>query len=557
MGKRSLCILIILTLVAGGGYQCQALMKERGEKKVSFSYKKAEAPESSADMPEADADISGADEKAAEETMVSHGYSVSSSNDIVTDVGMSVLEAGGNAIDAAVAMTYALSVVEPYASGIGGSGGMLIYDTKTDDCSFIDYRASAGSSETMVDEIGIPGVVAGMEYINEHYGTFDMEQLMEPAIYYAENGFEINRNLKNRIDVAQQRISQYPMFYNAEGKWIDEGEVMYQPELAQTLKEIMNEGSSVFYEGHIAEDIAAACSLEYEDIQSYQAKEYPALETDYRDYHIFSANAPLSGITVLEMLKMEEILDLPTIDEDMTEYLRLLKMLTAAAYSDRYSILGDPDRIENDLTEYLEEEHLYEELNISPDEYRDDLESTETTSFSIVDGSGLVVSATNTLSHFWGSSVMADGFFLNNTNSNFSNCRMNKYEPHKQSRTFTAPTIVTGADGYVLAVGTPGGNNIPSVLYQVLVDLLKYKKDPQQAVDTPRVIYRQGVLTVEETRDGISWLETNTIHNNIVWRGSGYWWGSISLAGYSDTDGAFSAYDYRRGATRSGAYNEE
>lgn len=545
---RVACIIILVLAVLGGGgaYWITAAQKEEVHADYIFEMDREEI--SAETVVEENDEVSVA-------PLISHGYSVSCSNDIVTDVGMSILEAGGNAVDAAVAMAYTLAVVEPYASGLGGSGGMLIYSSEMDECKFYDYRACAGSSPIMTDNVAVPGMVAGMEHVLNEYGTIPLEKLIEPAIYYAENGFPVYSALKKRLDVARQRISNYPIFYDENGQWMDVGDMLYQKDLAKTLKALQENGPDIFYHGYIAEDIAAHCSLSTEDFANYQVNELEALQTEYRGYRVYSANAPLSGVTVLQMLEMEEIMDLPQMSSDIEQYLTVLKQITASAYSDRYSILGDPLFSDMDLTQKLERSHIYDLLDIDIDEYSDDLESTETTSFSVVDRNGMVVSSTNTLSHFWGSSLMVDGIFLNNTNSNFSNCKINRYEPGKRSRTFTAPTIITGPDGYVLSIGTPGGNNIPSVLFEVLVDLLKYKIDPQEAVTLPRLIYRQGVLTVEENQDGTPWFSTTGIRSNIVWRASGYWWGSISLAGYSDSKGAFSAYDYRRGATKSGAFN--
>lgn len=290
-------------------------------------------------------------------------------------------------------------------------------------------------------------------------------------------------------------------------------------------------------------------------MSGYQVYEYDALSVDYRGYTVYSANAPLSSVTVLQMLKMEELLDPPDPEEDVMGYLTALEKITLTAYSDRYSSLGDPVYSHVDLSENLSANYIYGLFDLNEDDFNDNDESPETTSFSVVDSNGLVVSATNTLFLFRGCKVMVDGFFLNNTNSNFSNCDINAYEPGKRSRTFTAPTIVTGEDGYILAVGTPGGNNIPSVLFGVLPDVLKYGADPQEAVTKSRVIYRQGVLTVEEDQNVSTWLNTAGVTSSIVWRKTGYWWGSVSLAGYSDEAGAFAAYDYRRGATKAGIYN--
>ena len=447
-------------------------------------------------------------------TTAPHGYSVSTSNDTATQIGMSVLEAGGNAVDAAVAIAYILSVEEQSASGLGGSGGMLVYDPSTQECKFYDYRAAASSAEKYPGTIGIPGMVAGMEYVHDIYGSISMADLIAPAIFYAEQGS-----------------------YTA---------------LAETLRTVQEGGAQAFYTGKIAEDVAGHSGITVEDMANYQVYEYDALAIDYRGYTVYGANAPMSGITVLQMLEMEELLDIPDPAEDPANYINTLQDITFAVYSDRKSILGDPAYRNIDLTEKLTSAYLLELLELDVAEMNDDEECPDTTSFSVVDANGLTVTATNTLTQFWGSGIVVDGFYLNNTNANFTNQKINAYEPGKRSRTYSAPIIVTGEDGLVMAIGTPGGNNIPVVLFDVLLKLLKYDMDPQQAVTKARVIYSFGILTVEEGND---WLDTYEMHHTYAWRETGSWWGSISLAGYSDDTGAFAAFDSRRGATMAGVYN--
>ena len=491
-----------------------------------------------------------------------HGYSVSCSNDIATDVAMAVLESGGNAADAAVALSYTLAVVEHYASGLGGSGGLLIYDPGTDRCEFYDYRACSGSSG--YSSVGVPGFVKGMEALHDDYGIVEMEKLLEPAASYAENGFKINATLENRILSASATLSENTAFCNSGGNLLTKGDTLVQSDLAKTIRLIQKEGADAFYRGSIAEDLAQSTTLTLEDLASYQVNKSPAVVGSFNGYTVYGTGAPLSGTVLIQMLEMADILDIPNPSENAAEYLSTLSRITEISYSDRYYTITDPDYYPDgtDVSEYLQElvseEYVKNLLGIGETKAADyDVEKPETTSYSIVDSSGMVVCATNTLSSFWGCQLSVDGFFLNNTNINFSAHGINSYEADKRSRTFTAPTIIKGNDGYVAAIGTPGGNNIPSILFNVIVDMLKFHEEPQAAVDKSRFLYRSGVLTLETDSEGSTWLDLSGISGNYVWHDTGYWWGSVSLAGYSHTDGAFAAFDYRRGATKAGVFNPE
>ena len=491
-----------------------------------------------------------------------HGYSVSCSSNIATDVAMAVLESGGNAVDAAVALSYTLAVVEHYASGLGGSGGMLVYDSKTGNCEFYDYRACSGSDG--YTSIGVPGFVKGMEEVHKDYGTVSMKKLIEPAATYAEEGFTVNATLANRISGAGATLSGYSAFCDSNGNLVSKGETLVQKELGKTLRLIQEGGADVFYKGKIAEDIAESTLLTMHDLAGYQVNKSKAVKGSFNGYTVYGAGAPLSGVVVIQMLEMAQMLNIPNPKTDAATYLDILQKVTGIAYSDRYYTITDPDYYKDDVDveEYLQKlvssDYVSNLLGLGDTSAADlDTEKPETTSYSIVDGNGMVVCATNTLSAFWGSQLSVDGFFLNNTNLNFSYKGINAYEASKRSRTFTAPMIVTGDDGYVLAVGTPGGNNIPSIIFNVLVDLLKFNEEPQAAVEKSRFLYRGGVLTVEVDRNGSTWLDLSSRSDTYVWYDTGYWWGSVSLAGYSRTKGAFSAYDYRRGATKSGVYNPE
>ncbi|MGN0422546.1 MAG: gamma-glutamyltransferase family protein [Lachnospiraceae bacterium] len=484
-------------------------------------------------------------------------YSVSTSNDIATVIGMQVLEAGGNAVDAAVAVSYVLGVVEPYASGLGGSGGMLIYDMNTETVEFFDYRAKSGVGNNYSDNVAIPGMVAGMEAVHEAYGSMDMADLIQPAVDYAENGFTINDTLKFRIDSAKKFLSTYSIFYDDKNNWVETGDTLYQKELAETLRAIQKEGASVFYNGYIAEDLAEHTSLTMEDLANYEVLKGDVVKGSYKDYTVYSAGAPLSGVTLIQMLEMAEAVNMADPNEDINKYIEQLEKITNRAYASRYSTIADPTMYEVDEEYLVSDSYIHKLLEEEGlDEYMEEDVSTDTTSFSIVDSNGLVVTATNTISDFWGSRILVDGIFMNDTITNFSQ-GINAYESNKRIRSFTAPTIVVGEDGYVLAVGTPGGNNIPRLLFNVLIDVLEYGCSPQEAIDKSIVLSKNNTLYIEADRNGETWVDVDKIDRNFVWIDSGTWWGCISCASYLDSEGANAAYDYRRGATMAGCSKKE
>ena len=491
-----------------------------------------------------------------------HGYSVSCSSDIATDVAMKVLADGGNAADAAVALSYTLAVVEHYASGLGGSGGLLIYDPSTDKCDFYDYRACSGSDG--YSAIGVPGFVKGMEALHDDYGTVSMQKLIEPAATYAENGFEVNGTLANRIAGAAATLMGQSAFTKDNGNLVGKGDTLVQSELGATLRLIQRDGSDAFYKGPIAMDIAESTQLTFDDLANYKVNKSAAVKGSFNGYTIYGTAAPLSGVVVIQMLEMAEMLGIADPETDAAGYIDMMSKVTSIAYSDRYYTITDPDfydenvDFEERMQELVSEEYVSELLGIGKtDAANYDSEKPETTSYSIVDKNGMIVCSTNTLSSFWGSQLSVDGFFLNNTNYNFSSHGINAYESNKRSRTYTAPTIIIGEGGYELAVGSPGGNNIPGILFNVIVDVLKFGEDPQPAVDKSRFLYRYGALTIEVDSNGSTWLDLSGIDGNYVWHDSGYWWGSVSFAGYSDKNGAFAAYDFRRGATKAGVWNPE
>lgn len=508
-----------------------------------------------------------AEAPASETSVEDRAYTACSSNDTVTQVGMDIMAAGGNAVDAAIAMSYALSVIEPHSNGLGGSGGMLVYDMNEEECRILDYRACAGSvSEAgSTDKVAVPGFVAGMELAHKTYGSMDMAELMQPAIDYAENGFEVYYDLRKRFVEFKGDMSHLENFMNSKGETLVEGDILVQKELAETLRAIQKDGADVFYHGYIADDIAAATTLEKKDLENYKTHKRKALMGSYRGGKVYSAKGPYCGLILIQMLKMADINGMPNYDEDPLGYLEKLKLYTYAAQQDRARKIIDHDFYDVDEQKLTGKTHIKkltekmaEKKGIELEDYVE--ECVETTSFTVMDSNGLCVSCTNTLSNFWGSGIYVDGMFMNNSNTNFSAKGNNAYEPGKRSRTYMAPAIVVREDGSVFAIGTPGGDKIPNILFQVIEDIVKNGMDPQEAVTKSRIIYGPDFLTVEtktvESRES-DWLDTSNVAEQVVWVREGFYWGSVSISGYSPEKGAFGAYDWRRGATKIGLHNVE
>lgn len=442
----------------------------------------------------------------------SGGYGVSSSNPIAVEVGMDVLEEGGNAVDAAVAVSYALGVVEPYGSGIGGGGGMLILPgDQSDKPTFFDYReTSPTSSEDSEEGIGVPGFVKGMETVHEKYGSKKMDELIEPAIKLADDGFPVGQQLAERLKGAQYRLSEddIPNFFPG-NQPIEEGEKLEQPELGETLELIKEKGSDVFYNGELAEEIADEVpGIQKSDLEEYSVEEREPVQGEFAGYDVISAPPPFSGITLIQSLQMAEMLNVQKAEEDTALFTHLTSEITNRANSDRVKHIGDPAFSEIDEKELTDKEYSRElaqdiSLNELSEKYQlkgKDLEEEHisTTHFVVTDKDGTVVSVTNTLSNFFGSGENVEGFFLNNNLNNFNNIKnsLNYYEPGKRSRTFTAPTILR-KDNEVIGIGTPGGSRIPMMLTEVLVRHLLFKESLQDAIDAPRFSIENNHLYTE------------------------------------------------------------
>ncbi|RKD69762.1 gamma-glutamyltranspeptidase/glutathione hydrolase [Sinobaca qinghaiensis] len=439
------------------------------------------------------------------------GYGVSSSNQQAIDTGMEILDQGGNAVDAAVAVSFTLGVTEPFGSGIGGGGGMMYMGSAEDVPTYYDYRETA-SSTNPADQIGIPGFVKGMQTVHEQHGSLPIEDLLQPAIDYAENGFEVDKTLADRLYYATPRIttSAAPSFY-PDGESIKEGETLTQPELAQTLRTLQENGLDDFYEGEIANQISESVAhIEPADLQNYTVAETEAAAGEFEGSTVYSAAPPLSGITVIQMLGMAEYLNVEDTMGDEAEYVRLVSEITRQAYFNRLNRLGDPafedvdvelltgDTYIENRADFVQESRLDNVTAL--DEY-DGVEHTSTSHFVIMDDEGRTISATNTLGNFFGSGSNIDGAWMNSQLGNYSDDpeSPNYLVEGKRPRSFMAPTIIQGENNSsVMGVGSPGGDRIPSAIVEFLLRQAYTDESVQDSVNHGRFHPQIDTIHIEE-----------------------------------------------------------
>jgi gamma-glutamyltranspeptidase / glutathione hydrolase len=454
-----------------------------------------------------------------------------------TDVGVAVLKAGGNAVDAAVAVAFALSVTHPSAGNIGG-GGFLLARFADGRTAFIDFREAApsGASHDMYldaegkptrDSLvgwrasGVPGTVRGLELAHKKYGRKPWAELVQPAVDFAANGFELSYAEAKSICGTAKLLGQFPdskrIFLKPEG-CREAGEKLVQPELAQTLRRIARDGAKDFYEGETARRLAAAMKangglITLEALKSYRAVERQPLEGKYKGYGIITSPPPSSGgVAMLEMMAMLEGTGYEKAGAGSAAATHYLAEVMRRAYADRAEFLGDPDFVHVPVKGLLNPKYIaglratIDTARATPSDVighgnAPAYESSETTHFNVIDAEGNAVSLTYTLNGSYGSGVTAPGlgFLLNNEMDDFAakpgspnlfglvQGESNAIAPHKRPLSCMTPSIVTRDGKLYMVVGAPGGGRIINGVMQVILNVLDFGMDVQQAVDQPRL----------------------------------------------------------------------
>lgn len=454
--------------------------------------------------------------------VVSSQGMVASAHPLASQVGLDILKAGGNAIDAVVATAFANGVVEPNANGIGGEGYIVIYLKGENKATSIDYRSRASFNKAAPDErwpaaghrsVAVPGTVAGLALALEKYGTMSLAQVIEPAAKLAEQGFVVSETLAGVIADNFKRAmpNAYLMSIIApSGLPLEAGDLFKNPDLAKTLRLIAKDGPDAFYKGEVAKAIAADMKannglIDENDLATYKAVEREPAGGKYRGYDIVSAPAPVGGFLLIQSLNMLENYNLKFLGFDSAMKLHLFSEVLARAFDDYYDVLGDPDFVDVPMKALTSQGYAnakaasikLDAMTVKYEKVNPNSEHWSTTHMSVVDKAGNVVALTQTLSSFFGAAVAVPGtgIILNNEMGNFNGKKgSSAYLPGKRMNTTIAPTLIMKDGQSFATLGTPGAMRIIPTLTQIVTNLIDYGMGIQEAIEAPRMYctYLQG-----------------------------------------------------------------
>ena len=451
-----------------------------------------------------------------------------------SEIGLKIMEDGGNAFDAMIAVQLALSVSHPTAGNISG-GGFMVYKLSDGSEGSLDFREKApnsSSADMYLDEdgnvitglsslgglaVGVPGTISAIFDIHEKFGLLPIEDLFKPSIELAENGFLVTKYLEDELNEKRNVFIMMNGEESLYSKNYKEGDTIKNNNYAQTLIKIMKEGKDGFYSGEVAEDMIETISkkggiMTLNDLLDYESIWREPVKFKYKDYDIISMSFPSSGGILLgQMMKAIEKFDLSKIPHNSAEYIQLLTEIERRAFADRSDLMGDPDFMNLPVYEFMDEEYIEDRMKsfsweeatpsseIKPGEVIFN-ESDETTHFSIIDKNGNAVSVTTTLNNSFGSKVYVEnsGFFLNNEMDDFSSkpgfpnffgvlgSEANSIQPGKRMLSAMTPTIVLKNNKPKLILGSPGGPSIITSVFQTILNVIEYEMDVNEAVSAPR-----------------------------------------------------------------------
>ena len=437
-------------------------------------------------------------------------YGVAGAHPEAVEAGIQILADGGNAVDAAIATAFAISVVEPYASGIGGGGSTLLAAPNMEPVGY-DYREVVAADGRIPDAgTGVPGMVDGMATLHDAHGSLEWSALLAPAIELADDGFEVTELLAQRLrsDWGPASIEGLDHFHSG-SQPLAAGDTLVQAELADTLTTIAQQGPEDFYTGTIAQQLTQVDGLDAQTLQSYETQEAPPVSGAFGEYEFVSAAPPLPGAAIIQQLQLAEASGAADATPGSAVYIDGLSQAWQTANQSVFDHFGDPNFVDvptEELTNAQRNSQLAGPASAeraTPDEPRPAIEAGNTTHITVVDASGMTVSMTNTLTSFWGGaeSAYVGGFFLNDQLSRFDviDTPNNQPEPGRKSVSWSAPSLVLDEQGrVVMGIGTPGGHQIPNILTAVMVPWALQSTPLQEAVDAPRHSLQDGVLALEE-----------------------------------------------------------
>ncbi|QNJ98975.1 gamma-glutamyltransferase [Constantimarinum furrinae] len=468
------------------------------------------------------------------EGLITENAMVVSARAEASAIGIEILQLGGNAYDAAIAVELALAVTYPYAGNLGG-GGFMVYRTQHGEYGSFDFREKAplaatrdmyldslGNYQTEQSKVGglavgVPGTVSGLFAIREKLGSLPMDVILKPVIALAKKGFVITEMQAERLEKYRmefERVNEETSLFTHTYK---QGDTLKNMALAETLQRISDNGLSEFYQGETAEKLVDFIQqkggiVTLEDLNAYDTEWREPLQYSYKNLNVISMAPPSSGGVCLgQILKMIEPFPVSTYEHNGVKYIQLLAEAERRAYADRSYFLGDPDFVENPVDSLLSDRYLKSRMNSFSFKKATSsetlgygsistFESSETTHFSIVDQFGNAASLTTTLNSGYGSKLYVKelGFFLNNEMDDFSakpgepniyglvGGKANAIAPQKRMLSSMTPTIVETDGKLWMVVGTPGGATIITSVLQTILNVYEFDMSMQQAVDEPR-----------------------------------------------------------------------
>ena len=457
---------------------------------------------------------------------------------LASSVGAQILEDGGNAYDASIAVAFALAVVLPRAGNIGGGGFMVMYDEKTDKSYSIDYRekapALANKDMYLNDDgsvnkkraregilsIGVPGTVYGMWEVHKKFGSLPWEKLLDPAIKLAEEGFIMSPFMVDALNKRYKKLSNYKNFKKIFYKEypVQMNKRLLQLELAETLKIISEKGVKGFYEGEVADKIVSDMEIRQglisqQDLKDYRPVWREPLKGNFKEYEIITMAPPSSGgIHIIQMLNILENFNLEELGHNSAAYASLLSEVMKFAYADRSKYLADPDFFEVPTSKLISKQYaqaIFKKIKLNKVTPSSEIlpgklipyESEDTTHFSVADSFGNVVTNTYTLNSGYGSGVVitGTGIIMNNEMDDFVSApgvpnqfgllggEANKIEPFKRPLSSMTPTLVFKDSNPIIATGSPGGSVIITAVLQFLLNMLVFDMEISDATVVPRI----------------------------------------------------------------------
>lgn len=463
---------------------------------------------------------------------------VASEQELATQIGVDILKAGGNAVDAAVAVGFALAVALPNAGNIGGGGFMMVHDARSGKDIALDFRevAPRGASRNMYLDaagkvidgkslythyaVGVPGTVAGMTHALSRWGSMPLARVMAPAIALADKGYPVSVTLAKTLEQEKKNMGRWPatqaVFWR-NGAPLQSGERLVQKDLAQSLRLISQQGAKAFYEGAIAQKIVAemaphANALSLQDLRDYKVAEREPIRGSYRGYQIVTMPPPSSGgAHLIQILNMMERWPMNQWGADSAQSVHYMTEAMKLAYADRSEYLGDPDFVKIPLKGLISKSYASElAASIKPQQARpakdirpgrpQPYESDQTTHYSVVDKAGNAVAVTYTLNTNFGSGIVAKGtgILLNNEMNDFSakpgvanayglvGGDANAVQAGKRPLSSMTPTLVLKDGKPVLVTGSPGGARIITTVLQQVINHIDFGMNPAEAAATPR-----------------------------------------------------------------------